>query len=160
MGGLAEGSSSLADVAHIIQTALTPVFLLSGIGALLNVFNQRLARVSDHVAHLTELLAANGDGVDAATLVRHLRRLSHRRVALDVSVVLGALAGASTCGAAFALFLVTLRDSSGGTLLLWLFGGALTCTIAALMAFVVDTILGLHGIWRDGPMPRSKPAGG
>jgi hypothetical protein len=160
MGGLAGDPGSMADIAHIIQTALTPVFLLSGIGALLNVFNQRLGRVSDHVAHLTELLAANQDEADGVTLVRHLKRLSHRRVALDASVVLGALAGASTCGAAFALFLVTLRDSSGGTLLLWLFGGSLGCTIAALMAFVVDTILGLHGIWRDGPMPRSKPATG
>jgi hypothetical protein len=40
-------SVDLADavdsIAHIIQVALTPVFLLSGIGTLLNVFNTRLA---------------------------------------------------------------------------------------------------------------------
>ena len=37
----------LDSIAHVIQMALTPVFLLSGIGTLLNVFNTRLARVSD-----------------------------------------------------------------------------------------------------------------
>ncbi len=32
--------------------------------------------------------------------------------------------------AAFALFLVTLRDASGGAALVWLFGASLFCTIA------------------------------
>ena len=44
--------------AHVVQVALTPVFLLSGIGVLLNLFNARLADVSNHIAHATELLAA------------------------------------------------------------------------------------------------------
>ena len=33
----------LDNIAHVIQVALTPVFLLSGIGALLNVVRTRLA---------------------------------------------------------------------------------------------------------------------
>ena len=49
----------LDNIAHVIQVALTPVFLLSGIAALLNVFNTRLARVSDHVSHTADLLAAD-----------------------------------------------------------------------------------------------------
>jgi hypothetical protein len=40
--------------AHVIQVALTPVFLLSAIGVLLNLFNTRLADVSNHIAHTTE----------------------------------------------------------------------------------------------------------
>ena len=32
------GASALDTVAHIIQVALTPVFLLSGIATLLNIF--------------------------------------------------------------------------------------------------------------------------
>ena len=56
----------LDNIAHVIQVALTPVFLLSGIGALLNVFNTRLARVSDHVSHTADLLAADPPGPPAA----------------------------------------------------------------------------------------------
>ena len=49
MFGLDNTGSALDTVAHIIQVALTPVFLLSGIATLLNVFSSRLARVSDQV---------------------------------------------------------------------------------------------------------------
>jgi len=35
---------------HLIQVALTPVFLLSGIGILLGLFNTRQARVADEMA--------------------------------------------------------------------------------------------------------------
>jgi hypothetical protein len=40
-------------VAHVIQVALTPIFLLSGIATLLNVFSTRLARVADRVDQIT-----------------------------------------------------------------------------------------------------------
>jgi hypothetical protein len=52
----------LDSIAHVIQVALTPVFLLSGIGALLNMFNTRLARVSDHVSYTADLLTADPQG--------------------------------------------------------------------------------------------------
>ena len=45
--------SPLDSVAHVIQVALTPIFLLSGIAALLNVFSARLARVADRVDLVT-----------------------------------------------------------------------------------------------------------
>ena len=149
-------TEQLTDIAHVIQTALTPVFLLSGIGTLLNVFNQRLVRVSDQYAHLSGLL--KDDDADVATLHLHLQRLARRRLALDACVALAAAGGAATCGAAFALFLVTLRDAAGGTILEWLFGGSLCCTISALICFVVDTVLAWHGLRIDGPAPR-PPAG-
>ena len=145
------------DATRIIQTALTPVFLLSGIGTLLNVFNQRLARVADHTSHVADLVAAaDEDDPEQARMQRHYRRLIRRRSALDASVVLGALAGGTTCAAAFALFLVTIRDSTGSAVELWLFGSSLGCTIAALTAFLVDTVLGWHGLRVDGPTPKPR----
>ena len=151
---MAGTGDSLDVVTHVIQTALTPVFLLSGIGTLLNTFNTRLSRVADHHGHISELWEAAEDPVKAESYARHLVRLRRRRSALDTSVILGAVAGAATCGAAFTLFVGSLRSEAGGALLLWLFGGALGTTIAALTAFLVDTVLAWHGIRRDGPLPR------
>ena len=153
MGGLETGPGS---VSHIIQTALTPIFFLSGIATLLNVFNQRLARVSDHYSHISDMMADDLAPEKAAQLVRHLGGLARRRVALDFSVAFLALGGAGTCGAAFALFLVTLRDAETSSILLWLFGGALGFTIAALIAFLVDTVLAWHGLRQDGPLPHRR----
>ena len=53
MPGTIDPILPLDMVAHIIQVALTPVFLLSGIATLLNVFSTRLARVADRVEQIT-----------------------------------------------------------------------------------------------------------
>ncbi len=45
---------NLGDVAHAIQLALAPVFLLTGIAGILNVMAGRLARIIDRGRQLTE----------------------------------------------------------------------------------------------------------
>jgi hypothetical protein len=146
------------SVAHIIQVALTPVFLLSGIGTLLNVFNTRLSRVSDHREHVEEMLrsGSDADSMQRPLLRAHLKRLRRRTLVLDAAVVLGAIGGACTCGAAFVLFLGSMRDTSIASWLFVLFGLALGCTASALVAFLADSLLAWHGVHRDGSLPRPK----
>ena len=93
MPGLSTPISPLDLVAHVIQVALTPVFLLSGIATLLNVFSTRLARVADLIAKVTD----GGDVADIAELGVYLSHLRRRSLALDGAVVLGAVAGGLTC---------------------------------------------------------------
>ena len=143
----------LDSIAHVIQMALTPVFLLSGIGALVNVFNTRLARVSDHISHTTDLLAADPQSADARLMRRHIRRLRCRVLALDVAIVLAALGGATTCGAAFALFVGATRNADTAFVLILLFGASLGCTVAALDVFIVDGFLAWHGPRKEEPLP-------
>jgi hypothetical protein len=144
---------AIDSVAHVIQVALTPVFLLSGIGTLLNVFNMRLSRVSDHREHIAELLRGDVDDRVVPVLRAHLLRLRRRTLVLDVSLVSGAIGGASTCGAAFVLFLGGLKTGAVATWLYVLFGIALGCTVFALIAFLADSVLAWHGLRREGSMP-------
>jgi hypothetical protein len=103
--------ASLDNVTHVIQVALTPIFLLSGIAALLNVFSTRLGRVADRVDQLAIKLQNNtvSETTDLSSDFTHLRR---RSFVLDVAVVLGAMAGVATCGSALALFVGALRNTS------------------------------------------------
>ena len=39
--------------AHVVQLALTPIFLLTGVASLLNVFTTRLGRIADQVDKLS-----------------------------------------------------------------------------------------------------------
>jgi ABC-type nickel/cobalt efflux system permease component RcnA len=149
-------ADAVDGVAHVIQVALTPVFLLSGIGTLLNVFNTRLSRVSDHREHVAELLRAEPDEVDHAWLRAHFARLHRRTVVLDASIVLGAIGGACTCAAAFVLFLGSMRETAIASSLFVLFGLALGCTACALVAFLADSVLAWHGRQREGSLPRPK----
>jgi|GEM_PF-3951299 len=61
MFGVDNTGSPLDTIAHIIQVALTPVFLLSGIATLLNVFSTRLSRVGDRVEAATKALETADD---------------------------------------------------------------------------------------------------
>jgi CBS domain containing-hemolysin-like protein len=64
------------DVAHLIQVALTPIFLISAIGVTLNVLTSRLARIVDR----------------ARTMENELCRPDYQAGGRDLHVALGVLA--------------------------------------------------------------------
>lgn len=77
MNGLATNAVQSVDVAHLIQVALTPIFLISAIGVTLNVLTSRLARIVDRARSIEDVL----------------RRSDHPAVAArDLHGVLGVLA--------------------------------------------------------------------
>ena len=135
----------LDDIAHIVQVALTPVFLLTGIASLLNVINARLGRVADQADALRERRVL-ADGEAAAALEVRLRRLRRRLLALDVARAAGALAGMCICAATFALFLGALQNAAVATVLFLSFGGSVLCTMAALAGVFGEVLLS----WRRG----------
>jgi Protein of unknown function (DUF2721) len=105
---LGSDQSSVENVTRVIQLALTPVFLLTAVAALLNVFSTRLGRVADRV----DLLSADlqRGAADTEFLSAQLDFLRTRSLILDVAVVLATVGGAATCAAALVLFLGALRD--------------------------------------------------
>jgi len=136
---------TLDAVAHIIQVSLTPVFLLSGIATLLNVFSARLARVADRVEALSKALDA-ADPVQAKVLADQLVQLYRRSLALDTAVVLGAVGGAATCGAVLALLVSELGKATIAPILFTLFGLAVACALGAIMAFTAEMLIAGTGI--------------
>src|SRR6266851_10392921 len=145
MFGVDNTGSGLDIVAHIIQVALTPVFLLSGIATLLNVFSARLARVADRVDALSKAIEG-ADADEAKALSVQLAYLHRRSLALDVAVVLGAVGGAATCAAVLVLFVGALRDSTVATVLFLLFGIAVGCALGAIVAFTAEMLMASIGI--------------
>jgi hypothetical protein len=137
--------SSLDDLAHIIQVALTPVFLLSAIAALLNVFSTRLGRVADQVDRAARELET-ADAKRTAFLNAQLAYLRRRSWILDIAVVLGATGGIETCSATLVLFIGALRDRAAGSVLFVLFAGGLLCTIGALAAFLAEMLMASRGL--------------
>jgi CBS domain containing-hemolysin-like protein len=57
---LSAAAVQATDVAHLIQVALTPIFLISAIGVTLNVLTNRLSRIVDR-ARIMENEAAHPD---------------------------------------------------------------------------------------------------
>ena len=130
---------TLDSAAHVVQLALTPVFFLSGIAALLNVFASRLGRVADQTDSLAR--TTKDAGRDA-----RLRRLRLRSRALDFAVVLAAVAGAFTCSAVLVLFVGELRGAGAASLLYLFFGGGIVLTMGSLVAFVIEMLVAAVGV--------------
>jgi hypothetical protein len=139
-----EAAENADSVAHVIQIALTPVFLLSGIASLLSVFSTRLGRVADRVDAVAEKLETC-DKSERERLQERLAYLKQRSHLLDKAVMLGTLGGASTCLAALLLFVGALRDRTGVSLFV-AFGLALMFTVGALIAFLIEMLLASRGI--------------
>lgn len=137
-------ATDLDAVIHVIQESLTPIFLLTAVAGLLGVFTTRLARISDQVSSLSKpTIMTHGEELAIGRRLSHLKRRSH---ALDLAVILGALAGACTCATVLTLFLGALRAKATGLILFTLFGLAICCTIGALTAFLAEMLLASRGI--------------
>ncbi|HXC29114.1 MAG TPA: DUF2721 domain-containing protein [Stellaceae bacterium] len=140
MGTVAAESGALTEIVHIIQVSLAPVFLLSGIATLLNVFSTRYARVADQVDALAKLVDT-ADDTAAAALALRLTHLHRRSLALDVAVALAAIAGALTCVTVLALFVGEAGGPAVATMLYVTFGLAIACTLLAVMAFATEMLM-------------------
>lgn len=79
----------IADITQVIQLAVAPVFLLAGIGAILTVMTNRLARAVDRARFLQRARATAEPGERAALVVEsgvvgRRIRLAHRAIAFAV----------------------------------------------------------------------------
>ncbi len=152
--------TSVDAIVRVIQSSLTPIFLLTAIASLLGVFNTRLSRISDQVKTLSEMSDAPvakgesartgaGQATDNRARIHRLDHLRKRSRMLDVAVISAAFGGACTCGTVLALFLGLLRSRATVSLLFFLFGLAILCTITALAAFLIEVLWASRGVRAD-----------
>lgn len=145
MFGFSLSSTEPDSIAHIIQVALAPAFLLSALATLLNVFSTRLGRISDKVDALSGQIA-KATNTEAARLSRRLTFLRRRSFVLDVAVVLASLGACLIGMAVLTLFVGAMRDAATASILFACFGAALVCTVAAIGAFMTEILMAGRGV--------------
>jgi hypothetical protein len=79
------------DIGHVIQLAIAPVFLLTGVGTMLMVLTNRLARIIDRSRVLEERLDTNHSERDFDELDVMYRRSHLINVAITLSTSCGLL---------------------------------------------------------------------
>jgi hypothetical protein len=122
--------SNLATVASVIQLAVAPVFLLSGIAALLAVLANRLGRIIDR-ARVLEVFMSPDDGVLA-----ELAALSWRARMINWSITLATTGALLVCAVIVVLFLGTFFTIDLATTVALLFVAAMGSLISALITFL------------------------
>jgi hypothetical protein len=146
--------SDFTAIAHVIQLAVAPVFLLTGIGALLAVMMNRLARIIDR-ARFVEAAWSKLEEVDRADARLELAGLSRRASFTSWAINFCAYAALMVCALIAALFM----DAILGTSLRWLVGALFVLSMFAvsigIVCFLREVHLATHTM-RIGP-PGERP---
>jgi ABC-type siderophore export system fused ATPase/permease subunit len=135
----------LATVTSILQTALTPAFLLVAIGTLLNIFVIRLSRIVDRSREL-QALHPKTDGKEHELVVDELRIVKKRMTTVNMSILLSVLSTIAVCVIIGMLFLMGLAGFAMAKAIVATFMLALLLTAASLLFFVREVHLANRNI--------------
>jgi hypothetical protein len=130
------GIADNETVAHLIQIAIAPVFLLNGLGILLNVFAGRLTRVVDRMRKVAAQLRAGPGDAELRQLRRELALQRLRLRVVNGAIALAALSAFLTCCAILALFVGGLTRGTQSVLPLALFAAAVAAVIVSRALFI------------------------
>jgi hypothetical protein len=132
------------DIAHIIELAIAPVFLIAGIGALLNVLTARLGRVVDRGRSLEATLAAGPDGATRTRAVAELKAIGRRTARINIAVTLATFAALLVCLVIVFLFAGELLAMNLAQIVAALFIATMASLIAALCFFLGEIGLAIQ----------------
>jgi hypothetical protein len=150
-------TQAVSTIAHQIQLAVAPVFLLAGIGSILNVMAGRLARVVERARSLERDFASFDE--EARRLATAELRILDRRMSV-VNVALSACTAAAllVCVLVAMLFVADLADVAFGRPVAWLFVTAMLLLILGLILFLWEVRLAMHALRvRRESMPHRRP---
>jgi multidrug efflux pump subunit AcrB len=129
--------TDVAQIAHSIQLSVAPVFLLSGIGVLLGVLTNRLARVVDR-ARATEAHHSTAAGPSAVELRSQLRQYARRTRLMNSAITLSTVSALLVAIVVALLFGSTFIHFNLAAPVALLFIGAMVALVGALVAFLVE----------------------
>ncbi len=138
-------------IAHNIQLAVAPVFLLSGIAGILNVLTTRLARVVDRARHI-EADIASYDAPKRERALDDLAILDRRMVTVQYAVAMCTLSALFVCLVVAILFVGDLFPFHGSAVVATLFVGAMILLSAGLVLFLVEVWIATRSVRVQGEL--------
>ncbi|MBS0611652.1 MAG: DUF2721 domain-containing protein [Proteobacteria bacterium] len=130
--------SQSVDIAHLIQVALTPIFLISGVGVMLNVMTSRLARIVDRARQVEDRIR-RGESPEAVqalhdalrAMARRARHMNHAITLITISALLISLVVVS-------LFLNAFLMLELGRFIAIMFIGTMLTLAIGLLEFLIE----------------------
>jgi hypothetical protein len=141
---LAAHTVQSVDIAHLIQVALTPIFLISAIGVTLSVLTNRLARIVDRARAMEDVLReplqpnppeARYEGRDLHALLRVLAR---RARYINAAITLITLSALFISLVVVMLFANAFLRWDLSAFIACLFIASMVSLCAALLAFLIE----------------------
>jgi len=127
---------TVSELIPILQTAIGPVILISGIGMLLLTMTNRLGRVIDRSRMLSSELKRHPD--DQPPIQAQLKILQYRAVLVQRAITLSAVGVLLAAILIITLFFTALFRLEDAWLISILFIGSMLCLIGSITAFIRD----------------------
>lgn len=136
--------AQITDIAHTIQIAVAPVFMLAGIGSFLNVLTGRLGRVVDRARYLAEQHRTSQGNRDERRV--ELRVLDHRIRLASIAIWLCTASALMICFVVAGLFIADLARLGFARTMAVGFVLAMLLLVAGLMVFLVEVRVAYRAI--------------
>jgi hypothetical protein len=149
-------TSGITDIAHGIQLAVAPVFLLTGVATMLTVLTNRLGRIIDRARSL-ERPQAEASALAGPEIRAELRSLSRRARLVHRAITLATLCALLICLVIVALFTGVALGRDLSALIVILFITALAAFVGGLLSFLLEiqaatSSLHFESMLREPPM--------
>lgn len=138
-------TGNVDSIAHNIQLALGPVFLLTGIASILNVLTNRLGRVIDR-ARKIEAEIAGYDPAAARRAAVELGMLGRRTSAAHWAIGLCTCSALFVCVVVAILFVDNFTPFNAATTVATLFVVAMALLIAGLLLFLLEVQVAMRSV--------------
>lgn len=129
--------TQITDIAHAIQLSVAPVFLLSGVGVLLNVLTSRLARIVDRARPWEDRLAVASEP-EAGELRKRLAVLARRARHVSRAITLSTISALLTAIVVVLLFASAFVEFNLAAGVAVLFISAMSALVGALLSFLIE----------------------
>ena len=136
---------SVTTVAEVVRIAVAPVFLLSGIGAFLNVCANRLSRIVDRSRQVEPLLLESRAD-DHDRWLKEIHVVDRRMRLVGWAISLSVLSAVMICLVVSLLFAASLTRVHFGTAIALLFIASMVAIGVAFAVFLVETRLGSRAV--------------
>ena len=136
---------SVTTVAEIVRLAVAPVFLLSGIGAFLNVCASRLSRIVDRSRELEPRLLSSR-GAEHDRWLGELHVLDRRMSLVGWAISLSVLSALLICSVVVLLFGASLTRLHVAATIAWLFIGSMIAIGFGFALFLIETRVGSRAV--------------
>ncbi len=148
---------TLSSLLPIIQLAITPVILISGMGALMITLTNRMARIVDRTRVVAEAMPA-ASPEDRPHWESQLDIMWRRALLIRRAVTCNGLSMLVSCLLVVTLFASAIFGWQLPALVLVLFGASICLLIVSLVEFLRDIFVSLHALHLQVERARNRPA--
>lgn len=129
-------ADEVATITHLVQVAMTPAFMLAGMGAVVSVLAGQLARAVDREHKIEEMSSSTKD----MSIYRYeVKNIKKRCMLLILGLYAAALGWFCICGSILAIFssYIFSQGTYNHSLISWLFSIAMLALITAVALLII-----------------------